>query len=184
MLSLWLFLGRMGTVASPLDVIARGRKCGDSPSSRTRHSAALIIFYGLLFIAGKGFGAANTGSWRQGFVAVIGAESAYYWIVVGDPLHRLAMLRRVQRYLPAIVCLLAFLQIAGGGTIHVWTPIDPILMFFTKQEFALLGVVTIPAMVWALRRADATLPSASRIRPRLVGLLGIVWFIFCGYRAE
>lgn len=139
-------------------------------------TAALLLFYGVLFLTGKGVRRREYWIMALSFTAVIGGECVYYWIVTGSPLYRLSMLGTVAESAGDRVQVGVF-QVAAGGTLHVWAPIDPVLMFFTKQEFALLGLVTIPALAWAFRRPNGRDASA-RSLARTFALLGIVWFAF------
>ena len=139
-------------------------------------SAALLVFYGLLFLIGVGPPRLHYWFMAAGFAVVVASECAYYWIAAGDPLYRISMLLH-QMTLPGDRTHVGFLQVAAGGTLHIWGPLDPVLMFFTKQEFALLGVIAVPALFWAMRRVPDPAPAAHRFA-RYIGALGIVWFVF------
>ena len=174
-LSFWLFLRACERPKRAHLLLASGASAGLAFLAHET-TAALLVFYGLLFLAGKRIRRIEYWVMALGFVAVMASECVYYWVVAGNPWHRLAMLAGMAAFAGDRVHV-GFLQIAAGGTIHVWAPIDPIVMFFTKQEFALLGVVAVPAMAWALRPIDER-ALAYRGFARLIAILGIVWFVF------
>jgi hypothetical protein len=112
-----------------------------------------------------------------GFLAVIVLECAYYAVFAGDALHRFAMLFRTVSGGGGDRAEVGFLEVGAGGTLHVSDYIDPILMFFFKHEFGLLGFAAVPALWWACvaGRGDRSVPVATA---RLVAGLGLVWFLF------
>jgi len=135
----------------------------------------LLLFYGILFVLG--FGIKRNEYWLMalGFLTIIGIECAYYWVMTGDPLYRFTLLLQGAALQDRME--VGLLQIADSGTLHVWTPIDPVLMFFTNHYFGLLGFLMIPAFWWALIE-DRHRQSLPLILARLLLCLGIVWFLF------
>ena len=134
----------------------------------------LMLFYSILFIARHGPSRPSYFLIGLGFLTVIAGESLYYLIVADDPLHRFKLLqdgtRVVDRVQPA------FLGISDSGTLHIWTPIDAIVMFFTKHELSLVGFLAIPALRWAYSRAEP--PSHAQRVARFLAALAACWFIF------
>lgn len=67
-------------------------------------------------------------------------------------------------------------QIAAGGTLHIWEPLDPLVMLFTHHDAGLVGWASLPAVYWVLwaRRSDQ---SRSIVLARLLLGLALAWFI-------
>lgn len=138
--------------------------------------AALLLYYGVLFILGYAIPRRQYWVMAIGFLAVLAAEAAYYWIAAGNPLHRFELLRHGVSIRDRAE--VGFLQISSSGTLHVWDPIDPIVMLFTKHDFGLLAFFAIPALWWAFFGRTTTSTQA-RSTARLIGGLGVVWIGFC-----
>ncbi|MEI7867602.1 MAG: glycosyltransferase family 39 protein [Candidatus Methylumidiphilus sp.] len=135
---------------------------------------ALLLFYGILFILG--FGIKRNEYWLMaiGFLTILGIEFVYYWVMTGDPLYRFTLIFKGAAYQDRIE--VGFLQMTESGTLHIWTPIDPVVMFFTNHYFSLLGFLMIPAMWWAFVE-DRLGKSQTLILARLLIFLGVVWFL-------
>lgn len=135
----------------------------------------LLLFYGILFVLG--FGIKRNEYWLMaiGFLTIIGIECAYYWVMTGDPLYRFTLLFNSITSVGDRVEV-GFLQIADGGTLHVWAPVDPALMFFTSHYFGLMGFLMIPTLWWMIIE-DRHSQSLPLILARLLLSLGIVWFL-------
>jgi 4-amino-4-deoxy-L-arabinose transferase-like glycosyltransferase len=173
--SFWLFWvatqreGRLGLL------VAAG-VCAALAFSAHEIAVGLLAYYGVLFLAGYGIPRREYWIMAAGFLGIIALEGAYYAVLAGDPLHRFSMLLgavskggdRVE---------VGFLEFAAGGTLHVSGYVDPLLMFFLKHEFGLVGFAAVPALWWAFvaRRADRSLPV---LTARLLAGLGLVWFLF------
>lgn len=172
--SFWLFWSACHRLDRFWHLAASGASAACAFSAHELTSA-LLLFYGLLFISGFGIRRSEYWVMAAGFLAIIGAECAYYFVMTGDPLHRFELLltgTQVQDRAEV-----GFLKIAGGGTLHVWTPLDPLVMLFTKQEFGALAFFAVPALWWVLRtrRHDH---SPTIVAARLLALLAFVWFLF------
>jgi 4-amino-4-deoxy-L-arabinose transferase-like glycosyltransferase len=173
--SFWLFWRASQRQRRRLLLLAAGGSAGLAFLAHET-AAALSLFYGLLFALGVALPRRQYWLMAGGFLAVVGLECLYFWAVAGDPLHRIALAAGAAVSTADRVEVARF-GIGAGGTLHVWGPVDPILMFFTKQEFALLGVIAAPALWWAARRTRVAPPPHVRAA-RLIAALGAVWFVF------
>lgn len=136
---------------------------------------ALLIFYGVLFSVG--FGIKRKEYWLMaiGFLAIIGIECIYYWVMTGDPLYRFSFaLKGIGSEGDRVE--VGFLQMSDSGTLHIWDPIDPVIMFFSNHYFGLLGFLMIPTFWWVLIK-DHHSQSLQSTLARLILCLGIVWFL-------
>ena len=136
-------------------------------------TAALLLAYGVLFLAG--FGIARREYWIMaiGFFVIVGAEAIYMAILTGDPLYRYQVVINKQGDIPY----------KGGldgdvfnriGNVSVNPLLDPFLVLFANHEFALLFYVAIPAVWWSLRNSHG----AQRQTLRALALWGLIWFVF------
>jgi len=135
---------------------------------------ALLLFYGVLFVVGYRIPRAQYRIIAGGFLLIIGLECTYYLAMTGEPLHRFKLL-----LLGVVVhdrVEVGFLDIASGGTLHVWDPIDPIVMFFTQHDLGALAFFAVPAMWSTLKRRAHQSPANTAAR--LLILLGLIWFLF------
>lgn len=174
--SFWLFWMAIQRERRFWMLISAGA-CAAFAFSAHETAVALLLFYGVLFLVGFGISRREYWVMAIGFLAIVGLESAYYALVAGDPFHRLSMLFRAVSGGGGDRVEVGFLEFAAGGTLHVSVYLDPLLMFFFKQEFALLGIVAVPALWWGwvTMRGDRTLPV---VTARLLAILGVVWFLF------
>ncbi len=138
-------------------------------------TAALLFFYGPLFVVGYRIRRKQYLLIAVGFLAVIAFEAAYYELVAGDAFHRWKLLLSGTTVNDRVD--VGFLQIAAGGTLHVWAPLDPLLMFFTKHDFGMLGYFAVPALWWGYVHARRDRAAPARL-VRLLGLLAVVWIVF------
>lgn len=138
-------------------------------------TSAMLFFYGPLFLVRYRIERTRYLLIGVGFLAVIALEALYYALVAGDPLHRWALLMSGTSVRDRVD--VGFLELAAGGTLHVWEPIDPLLMLFTKHDFGLLGYLAVPALWWAFVNARHDARAPARL-VRLLGLLAFVWAVF------
>jgi 4-amino-4-deoxy-L-arabinose transferase-like glycosyltransferase len=133
-------------------------------------SSALLLFYGLLFLLSY--------LWiALGFTTVIATECVYYWIAAGNPAHRFMLL--LQGFAGSHDRKhVAIFQIGGGGTLHIWEPIDPIVMLLTHHSFGILGWFSIPAIWWLVVNQRQNNQSKSIALARLALGLAATWLIF------
>jgi 4-amino-4-deoxy-L-arabinose transferase-like glycosyltransferase len=114
-------------------------------------SAALILFYGLLFLAGFGR-RSNYWIMAAGFVAAYGSEMVFYWVAAGDPLYRVSIILR------GAVSSTGGDRVAGSGSVdfgnqgifNISPFLDPVLYVLTHPKFALMFFAGIAAFVWSL----------------------------------
>jgi 4-amino-4-deoxy-L-arabinose transferase-like glycosyltransferase len=138
-------------------------------------TSALLFFYGPLFLVGYRIDRQRYLLIGIGFLAVIAIEALYYGVVAGDPLHRWALLMSGTSVRDRVD--VGFLELAAGGTVHVWEPIDPLLMFFSKHDFGMLGYLAVPALWWGFVSVRHDMRAPVRL-VRLLGLLAFVWATF------
>lgn len=113
-------------------------------------TAALLLFYGILFLLGFRVSRRYYLYIATGFVLVIAVEALYYWVTAGNPAHRFMLLMQATSVNDRVH--VAVFQIAAGGTIHLWAPIDPLIMFFTHHDMGLIGWASIPSVYWVYRQ--------------------------------
>lgn len=177
-LSFWLFWRACVGPAWRGWLLASGLSAGLAFSAHEL-SAALMIFYGMLFLRGYRMPRLRYGWILVGFAAVIAAECLYYAVAAGNPLHRFELLLRGVAASHDRVEV-GFLQIASGGTLHVWGPIDPVVMLLTHHNFSLIGWVAVPAVMWLLGRGwhdEAPAPALARLA---LGM-AVTWTVFNTY---
>jgi len=176
--SFWLFWLASQRVRRFWLLISAG-VCAALAFSAHEVSAGLVLFYGVLFVLGFGMPRREYWIMAVGFIAIVMLESAYYAVFTGDPFHRFALLFPSGTVSGAIGdrVEVRFLQIAAGGTLHVSDYLDPLLMFFTHHDFALLGFAAAPALWWVFvtKSKDWSPPLATA---RLLAGLALVWFLF------
>lgn len=137
-------------------------------------TAALICFYGILFLKAYRLPRHEYLWMLTGFLLVIAIEGLYYGIATGNPAHRFTLLFQATTVHDRVH--VDFLQFAAGGTLHIWEPIDPMVMLLTHHDFALLGWLSLPAICWLLvyQREDESKPITLA---RLALGLGVAWYL-------
>lgn len=172
--SLWLYVHGKTSKRPTARMLCVGLCLGLAFSAHELTLAALI-FYGLAFVFSPIVDRRHYWFIGLGFGAVIGIECTYYAIVAGDPLYRFNLLRSAVRYVDRVQ--VGFGQIAANGTLHIWEPIDPIIMLLTKHEFSLVGWASLPALWWACKRTHA--PTSEALgSARIFAGFSAVWIIF------
>jgi hypothetical protein len=170
--SFWLF--RIGCQREQrVALLVAAGVCAGLAFSAHETTVALLIFYGILFLAGHRIPRREYWWMAVGFLSVIAVECVYYAIVTGNPLHRFSLLLKGAAVIDRVDVGIG--QVGGGGALHLWNPIDPLVMLFFKHDFALLGFVAVPALWWAwiAKRTDR---SGAVTTARLLGGLAFVWF--------
>lgn len=144
-LSFWLFWRACWAKKRVALLLVSGISAGFAFSAHEL-TIALIFFYLVLFLRAYKI-PRHTYLWMAlGFAAVIIAESIYYWITTGNPAHRFMLLLHATTVHDRVQ--VGFLEIAAGGTLHIWGPIDPLVMLLTHHDFGILGWASIPAIWW------------------------------------
>lgn len=165
--SAWLFYVA-STAARPLPLLfASGAAAGLAWLTRET-AVALLLFYGLSFLAGYRIKRWHYFVMGAGFFAVWGCELVYLYVMTGNPLYRVF----ISLHHDSTVTR-AF-DVAGNLFVH--PAINPLVMLLVNQEFAMFFWIAIPVIVWLF--AKRVLPERYTEIARLWSLLAIVWFLF------
>lgn len=171
--SFWLFWRACWTEKRVALLLISGFSAGLAFSAHEL-TIALIFFYAVLFLSAYKI-PRHTYLWMAlGFVTVIVAEGIYYWISIGNPAHRFMLLLHATTVNDRVQ--VGFLEIAGGGTLHIWAPIDPLVMLLTHHDFGPLGWASIPAIWWLVVHQWQS-PSKPVALARLALGLSVAWCI-------
>lgn len=171
-LSFWLFWRACNTDKRIYLLLISGTSAGLAFSAHEL-TAALVIFYAFLFFREYRIPRRDYLWMALGFALIIGIEATYYWIVAENPLYRFNLLLKATTVHDRIP--VGFLEIGGGGALHIWEPIDPLVMLLTHHDFGLLGWISIPAIWWILVRRNEN-PSKAVSLARLALGLGVIWY--------
>ena len=142
-------------------------------------SAVLLVFFAVCFVFDKAPARKTYLYLALGFVAAVGAELVYFWIMTGDLLYRYRLdahhdaVSRV-RELQHTAKSGGALDRQGNLSISVWA--DPFLMLFASQKFGLLFWLAIPASIWSFR-AHA-MPAVELFLVRRASRLMLLWIGF------
>lgn len=148
--------------------------CAACAFSAHELTVGLLIYYGILFSIG--FGIKRNEYWLMaiGFLIIISIECSYYWVITGDPLYRFTLLLQGTSIQDRNET--GALQLSDSGTLHVWTPIDPLLMLFTNHYFSLLGFLMVPTLWWSIIEDWRNQTLYLKLSRLLLGL-GIIWIL-------
>ena len=137
-------------------------------------TAALLLYYSVLFLIKFKIPRRAYLLIFFGFFIIIALEAAYYWVIAGNPAHRFFLLMQATTVHDRVQ--VGLFQFAAGGTLHIWEPLDPLVMLFTHHDVGFVGWASLPAVYWVLwaRRNDQ---SRSIILARLLLGLALAWFI-------
>ena len=171
--SFWLFWLACTRNARTTLLLASGISAGLAFSAHEL-SCALVLFYGVLFLTAYRIRRRDYLWLAFGFLLVIALEAGYYALSTGNPAYRFALLMKAAAVHDRLE--VGFLEIAAGGTLHVWAPIDPVVMLLTHHDFGLLGWIALPAVGWLLAMPwrDQSPPVALA---RLMLGLGVSWYL-------
>jgi 4-amino-4-deoxy-L-arabinose transferase-like glycosyltransferase len=142
-------------------------------------SAVLPILFAVCFVFDKSPARKSYLYLALGFVAAVGVELIYFWIMTGDFLYRYRMdahhdaVSRV-RELQHTAKTSGTLDRQGNLSVSVWA--DPFLVLFASQKYGLLFWLAIPAAIWSFR-AHA-LKAAELLAIRRAGRLMLLWIAF------
>ena len=177
LLSLWLFYRATHAPQPALVLVGGGIAAGLAWLSHET-VAALLLFYGLLFLRGTHLRRRMYGFMALGFLAVFTSEALYYFVMVGDPFHRIsALLQVIHRGPPSLAPNYGYPCEISSSRVVCTT-----LNLFTQAEFGLLFYLAIPAG-WVVCRSESLTPEQRRFI-KLVAGLAIVWFVFVSYVVE
>ena len=142
-------------------------------------SAVLPIFFAVCFLFDKAPARKSYLYLALGFIAAVGVELVYFWIMTGDFLYRYRMdahhdaVSRVKELQHSAKSGGA-LDRQGNLSVSVWA--DPFLMLFASQKYGLLFWLAIPASAWTFR-AHA-LKAAELLVVRRASRLMLLWVAF------
>jgi 4-amino-4-deoxy-L-arabinose transferase-like glycosyltransferase len=181
--SFWAFYFGSGARTSPALLLLSGICAG--LAFITRETSGIIgLFYGVLFMLGRRVPRAYFFLIAGGFLAVLAIDTLYLASMTGDPLYRLGIsIRQALSDNPLDPKGTAALPLQKGldfvGLIAAPRVIQPVLMLFTAHQFGPLFFFVIPAGLWLWKnrgKQEAQLEIA-----RLLGLLGLIWFLTLSY---
>jgi 4-amino-4-deoxy-L-arabinose transferase-like glycosyltransferase len=165
--SVWLFYVASISERPSLLLLASGATAGLAWLTRET-AVALLLFYGLSFLAGYRIKRWQYFVMGAGFMAVWGCELIYLYVMTGNPLYRVFI------SLNHDSTVTRALDVAGNIFVH--PAINPLVMLLVNQEFAAFFWVAIPVV--ALLLAKRVLPGRYVEIGRLWSLVAIVWFLF------
>jgi 4-amino-4-deoxy-L-arabinose transferase-like glycosyltransferase len=142
MLGAYLLAGEVGR-ARPSRCLLAGVAFGLAILCRETAVLALAGF-GILFLAGRPLPRAAVFAAGCGAALVLLGEAAFQWAMTGDPLHRYSLAFNHDSSLDRAA--------NEEGNLLVHPLIDPLLVLFVNNEFALLFWLAVPACL-SLRRA-------------------------------
>jgi len=177
-LSFWLFYGGTRCERPGWRMFAAGVAAAFGWLTH-ESTAALILFYGILFFIG--FGVARKYYWIMGlgFVLVVGVEIGYFVAMTGDPFYRYRIdlfHDVVDRFGDAAAAFSSGMTLNLEGNLAVNPVLEPFITLLFNQEFGLLFWAYIPAALWVWRAKNITREHQQLLRC-LVGL-GLVWMAF------
>jgi 4-amino-4-deoxy-L-arabinose transferase-like glycosyltransferase len=148
-------------------------------------TAALLLFYGFLFLIG--FGVPRRYYWIMalGFVLFVVMEVGYFTAMTGDPLYRyrIDLFHDVVDRVGDAKAAISFgmlLNLEGNLTVSPF--LEPFVALLVNQEFGLLFWAYIPAAVWAWRTKEISMEDQRLLR-LLIGL-GLFWMAFVSLNAS
>lgn len=172
-LSMWLFLAARDRTDGVGLLVLSGMAVGCAWLTRET-TIALIITYGILFLAGQVMPRQRYFLLGVGFAIVVIAEAALMYYLTGNPLYRyqeILSARQEFGYRGPIEGEL----FDGNGNIHVSRLLDPVLALFVNHESGIIYFVFIPAAIWLWRNPPL---SGEMLRvARVWSLLAGVWLI-------
>lgn len=167
--SLWLFF-RASQNNDSLLFFAAGLIAGFA--WLTRETALMVvIFYGILFIAGYRVPRSRYLIIGLGFLLPVLSEMIYFWVQTGDPLYRLWVDMDQGRSRGAT-------QHGGTGNLEINRWLNPWLAVLVNQNFALLYFFLIFPLIWLGKQAKLKQLSPWLL---LMGLLVVVSFLTIAY---
>ena len=142
-------------------------------------SAVLLVFFAVCFVFDKAPARKTYLYLALGFVAAVGVELIYFWIMTGDLLYRYRLdahhdtVNRV-RELQHTAKSGGALDRQGNLSVSVWA--DPFLMLFASQKYGLLFWLAIPASIWTFR--NHAVPAVELFLVRRASRLMLLWIGF------
>jgi len=143
----------------------------------SRETAAFAVAgIGVLFLAGYGMPRRKYAMFALGLAVVVLAEMGVYWLLTGDPLHRLVISLHhdgsIDRWAEK-----------GSGLPAVHPLVDPLVMLLASHDFGAGFLLGLPILAVCLARAKPLRPRPQRRRPQrgertlfiVLGCVAIVW---------
>ncbi len=181
----WLVVqGTRNTRAAPLNMVAAGIAIALAFMGRET-VVGLILFIGILMLAGYRIDRRLYWYAGLGFLLVVGLEAIYYAVAAGDPLRRIRIILSASSVADRVTGLPPF-TLDDSGALRVWNPIDSFLLFLTKHNFGLVYYVLIPICALIFRDA-ARITRRGAVLPewwdqaRLAVIAGVVWTLFAAF---
>ena len=141
-------------------------------------AVGLGLFYLLLFVRGWGVKRSKYLYIFAGLLALVAFESLYYWVLTGDPFHRIATVFQTHIH-------------HGGGrgpeTGNLiaeaidWGILKPFMVLLFNQEFCILFWVTLPVIIFGL--IYQSWENHEKELFYFFSLLFLTWFVFISYLA-
>ena len=176
-LSFWLFMAGSSDGSSGR-LFWSGSAAGLAFLTRET-SAVLLLFFAACFVFDKAPVRRKYLFLILGFVAAVGVELVYFWVMTGDFLYRYHL--DVHHDTVNRSAELAHMEKSGAAldrqgnlSVSVWA--DPFLMLFASQKYGLLFWLAIPAAVWAFWAR--TLAALESFVLRRAGRLMLLWIAF------
>lgn len=146
-LSLFTFLYATSRRAGATWYLAAGAATGLAFLTR-ESSVALLVFYGVLFLAG--FGGRRHVYWLMaaGFLAVFASEILFYLVATGDPLYRIKLVAAAVQS-PDPLGAVGIVDFRAVRIFNFSPLIDPLLLALTHPKFALVFWAAAAALVWS-----------------------------------
>lgn len=149
------FVGMQGKRSWPVFLLS-GIAAGLAFMTR-ESSISLLAFYGTLFLANFGDRRKMFLVMAVGFAIVFGAETAWYAMALGDPLHRIHLVAAAMSR-PDPILSVGAVDLSSGRIFNISPLLDPIFFSLTNPVFGLIFVVALFAILLiALARKDSTL---------------------------
>jgi 4-amino-4-deoxy-L-arabinose transferase-like glycosyltransferase len=173
LLSFWLFFSARSVDHPARRLFLAGLAAGLAWLCKET-AVGLLLFFGICFLVGYRYPRRLYWIMAAGFALFWLGEWIFYWHQTGDFLYRirLDLDQGSSRHVMPV-------KIPGTGNVEVNTWLNPILSLLINDEFGLLFVLALPAMVWAWRARGMEAEQVAFLRLS-VGLAA-VWFMTIGY---
>lgn len=169
-LSLFLFRSALSRNADTFRLIAAGAMAGLGFLTRET-TVFLLLFYGLLFLAGYGIKRTRYFLMAAGFLGIWLAEILYLTVMTGDPLYRVNISLHHDSTIDRSI------DLAGNVILHPL--VDPLLVILVNQEFGVLFWIAIPCFFWLVTKRNK-LSSDTKSFSLLLSGLAVTWFVAVG----
>jgi 4-amino-4-deoxy-L-arabinose transferase-like glycosyltransferase len=172
-LSLWLFMEATRAERPLFWLLGAGAAAALGWFTRET-VAALILLYGVLFLAGYRLPRTRYWIMAGGFLPLLVLEALAMWAMTGNPIYRYTtMLYSRENFTKKGEVAGEIFDRVGNVTVH--PVVDPILTLFVNHEFALLFYFAVPLAIWCWR--SKALPASERELARILAALAVLWFL-------